>query len=94
MFARMARNEDIADEKHQGTTQTMPDCNNFLLDGIKVIQKETREGRISRLKLHFLWDAPPGEEKKQMVQEHATKITEGDHDREEEDACQTIAFKI
>ncbi|KAA1076522.1 hypothetical protein PGT21_010281 [Puccinia graminis f. sp. tritici] len=76
----MARNYDIIDEYHQDTTSSVPDCQDTLLEVIKVLQNDIRKGggKINRFKLHFLWTSTDGEINEHLVQEHASNLNETD----------------
>ncbi|OAV95875.1 hypothetical protein PTTG_26545 [Puccinia triticina 1-1 BBBD Race 1] len=94
MFVRMARNEDITDKDHKDTKQSVPDCKDLLLEGLKVLQNDITSGKISRLKLHFFWDAPAGELNQSIVQEDPTDLEEEDHEENEQTVTPETCFEM
>ncbi|WAQ88920.1 hypothetical protein PtA15_10A343 [Puccinia triticina] len=94
MFVRMARNEDITDKDHKDTKQSVPDCKDLLLEGLKVLQNDITSGKISRLKLHFFWDAPAGELNQSIVQEDPTDLEEEDQEENEQTVTPETCFEM
>ncbi|WAR56347.1 hypothetical protein PtB15_7B195 [Puccinia triticina] len=85
MFLRMARTYDLADQHHKTNAVQIPECNNLLLDGLKVLQKDFAKNKLCHLKLHFLWDSSPNEVNENMAQDNATYIEENENEEPQED---------
>ncbi|KAA1107540.1 hypothetical protein PGT21_017799 [Puccinia graminis f. sp. tritici] len=79
-FMRMAHNNDILDvypkPKEDSAGHQVPDCEDTLHLGLRKLQDEIsgQHPNLNWFKLHFMWEAGPGESNASLVQEHPTTV--------------------
>ncbi|KAA1099875.1 hypothetical protein PGT21_023486 [Puccinia graminis f. sp. tritici] len=78
LFLRMARSYDLADQHQRNISAHIPECQDALLEGVKLLQKAKINNNLARFKLHFLWEPPAGQNNKDNPQEEPNEIEENE----------------